>query len=109
VPGIEAEPATVTKDTLLRGDHYVVSIKAGTVVEVVDHDGKTATISYRGQKGQLSEAVLALGSKPAPAAPAPSPSPQPQRKSVLATDAPRAPTGTSSRRPRPTPPSTTPT
>lgn len=66
-----AEPVTVRESVILKGERAVVSIKAGTEVELVARDGDTATIRYRNLTGKIPAAKLADAARPAPAAEAP--------------------------------------
>jgi hypothetical protein len=64
-----AEDATVAKSTVMRADRSLVSLKAGTVVEVVGRDDKSATVRYKGQTGTIPIGSLSPAGA-APAAPA---------------------------------------
>ena len=63
-----AEEAALAKNAVMRADRSLVSLKAGTVVEVLERGEKTASIRYKGQTG-----TIPLSSLPSAAAPAPGP------------------------------------
>lgn len=65
-----AEDAVVAKAAVMRADRSLVSLKAGTVVEVLGRAGATATVRYKGQTGTVPLASLggAPGAAPAQAA-----------------------------------------
>lgn len=83
-----AEELTLPKNTVMRADRSLMSLKAGTVVEVVERGDKTMTIRYKGQTGTIPMSSVAgtnagpavaatpVSAKPAPAASTP-------RKSVV--------------------------
>ena len=68
---LSAEPVTVREPVILKAERSVISIKAGTEVELVARDGDTATIRYRNVTGKIPAGKLADAAKPAPAAEAP--------------------------------------
>jgi hypothetical protein len=43
-----AEDAVVAKGTVMKADRSLVSLKAGTVVEVLGRTDKTASVRYKG-------------------------------------------------------------
>jgi hypothetical protein len=61
-----AEDAVVAKSTVMKADRSLVSLKAGTVVEVLGRTDKTASIRYKGQTGTVP--LASLGGTPGPAA-----------------------------------------
>lgn len=64
-----AEDMTLPGNTVMRGDHTLVSLKAGTVVEVLQRGDKTISISYKGQAGTIpASSLTAASSPPAPSA-----------------------------------------
>jgi hypothetical protein len=87
-----AEDLTITASTLMRGDRLLVSLKPGTVVEVVERGDKTITIKYKGQTGTIpipgssSGATLTQTATPPKTA---APTPPPAKKSLVV-DAPQS-------------------
>jgi len=78
-PG-RAEEATVTRNVILRGERSLVTVKKGTVVEVVSLGDGTVTVRYNGQVGTVprdsvteieARAAVADGAKSEPDAPPP--------------------------------------
>jgi hypothetical protein len=65
-----AEDITIKSNTIMRADRSLVSLKAGTVVEVVERGDKTISILYKGQAGTIPVSSLTASASP-PAAPAP--------------------------------------
>jgi len=63
-----AEPVTVRESVILKAERTVISIKAGTEVELVAREGDTATIRYRNVTGKIPAGKLTDAAKPAPAA-----------------------------------------
>ncbi len=61
-----AEQVTVKESVILKADRAVVSLKPGTVVELVSRDAGTATVKYRNVTGKIPASKL--GDGPAPAA-----------------------------------------
>jgi hypothetical protein len=53
-----AEDAVVAKGTVMKADRSLVSLKAGTVVEVLGRTDKTASVLYKGQTGTVPLASL---------------------------------------------------
>jgi hypothetical protein len=88
-----AEDMTIAASTIMRGDRLIVSLKPGTVVEVVERGDKTITIKYKGQTGTIpnpaahSGATVAQASTATKTAAAPTPSPA---KKSLVVDAPQS-------------------
>ena len=79
-----AEDAVIAKSTVMRADRSLVSLKAGTVVEVVERGDKTVSIRYKGQAGTIPAGSLGAPSgaaaAPAPAAAKPAePAAKPQQ------------------------------
>ena len=72
-----AEEVTVKQSALLKVDRNVVSVKPGTVVELVSRDANEITIKYRGLTGKIPASKL---EEPPPGAP-----------TTAASDAPAAP------------------
>jgi hypothetical protein len=72
-----AEDAVVAKGTVMKADRSLVSLKAGTVVEVLGRTDKTASVLYKGQTGTVPLASLG-GAAAKPAAPKPVIADQPQ-------------------------------
>ncbi len=60
-----AEPVTVRESVLLKADRAVVSIKSGTVVELVARDGDSATIKYHNVTGKIPASKLGDADAPA--------------------------------------------
>src|SRR5580700_1387472 len=68
-----ADEITLPNNAVMRADRSLVSIKAGTVVEVLERGDKTISIRYKGQEGTIPASSLApaQAAVAAPAAPAP--------------------------------------
>jgi hypothetical protein len=65
-----AEDVVLPRNTIMRVDRSLTSLKAGTTVEIVERGDKSITIRYKGQTGTIPLSSLAV--KDAPAAnPAP--------------------------------------
>ena len=68
-----AEPVTLKQPALLRQDRNAMSLKPGTVVELISRDGNEITIKYRDLTGKIPASKLdepkATASTPAPSAP----------------------------------------
>jgi hypothetical protein len=61
-----AEDVTITKSTMLRAERSAVSLKAGTVVELLSRDEKTLTVRYNKLTGTIpASSVAATGDAPA--------------------------------------------
>src|SRR5687767_6966735 len=60
-----AEEVTVKQSALLKVDRNVVSVKPGTVVELISRDANDVTIKYRGLTGKIPASKL---EEPAPGA-----------------------------------------
>jgi len=48
-----AEEVTLTKSAMLRAEKSAVSLKAGTVVELISRDEKTLTVQYKNLTGTI--------------------------------------------------------
>jgi hypothetical protein len=70
-----AEPVTVRESVILKAERAVISVKAGTEVELIARDGDTVTIRYRNVTGKISASKLAEVT--APVAPAKAEAKQP--------------------------------
>ena len=74
-----AEDITITKSTMLRAERSAVSLKAGTVVELLSRDEKTLTVRYNKLTGTIpASSVATEGETPKkeeakPSEPAPPP------------------------------------
>ena len=71
-----AEEATLTKNTVMRAEKSLVTLKAGTVVQVVKRNGQTVAISIAGKAGTIPSSareVPAVATPPAPVAATPVP------------------------------------
>ena len=66
VSAMLAEEVTVKQSALLKVDRNVVSVKPGTVVELVARDATHVTIKYRGLTGKIPASKL---EEPPPGAP----------------------------------------
>lgn len=82
-----AEDAVLQKNTVMRVDRSLTSLKAGTVVEIVERGEKSVTIRYKGQTGTIPLSSLAATNPPS-ASPAPvvakgTPAPTGASKSVV--------------------------
>jgi hypothetical protein len=60
-----AEDVTLPKNTVMRVDRSLTSLKAGTVVTIVARGDKTITISYNGKTGTIPTNSLPGASTPA--------------------------------------------
>ncbi len=71
-----ADEIALPNNAVMRADRSLVSIKAGTVVEVLERGDKTISIRYKGQEGTIPASSLAAQTTvAAPAAPAPKSAP----------------------------------
>jgi len=73
-----ADDVTLTKAAMLRGDRTIVSLKAGTVVELISADEKTLTVRYNKVTGTIP--ADSVGAPPASAPAKDSDKPAPPRK-----------------------------
>jgi hypothetical protein len=76
VTPLAAEPVTLKQPALLRQDRNAMSLKPGTVVELVSRDGNEITIKYRDLTGKIPASKL---EEPKTTASAPPPSPSPSK------------------------------
>src|SRR5688572_525501 len=53
-----AEPVTLKQPALLRQDRNAMSLKAGTVVELISREGNEITIKYRDLTGKIPASKL---------------------------------------------------
>jgi len=70
-----AEDLTLPNNTIMRADRSLVSIKAGTVVEVLERGDKTISIRYKGQAGTIPTSSLTAAASPSGASAGPTPKP----------------------------------
>ncbi len=75
---LAAEPVTLKQPTLLRQDRNAMSLKPGTVVELISRDGNEITIKYRDLTGKVPASKLEEP-KTTASAPTPPPSPAPSK------------------------------
>jgi hypothetical protein len=68
-----AEDLMIPNNTIMRADRNLVSIKAGTVVEVLERGDKTISIRYKGQTGTIPTSSLAAAPSTTAARPTPKP------------------------------------
>jgi hypothetical protein len=61
-----AEDVVLQKNTVMRVDRSLTSLKAGTTVEIVERGDKSVTIRYKGQTGTIPLSSLPV--KPLPGA-----------------------------------------
>ncbi len=73
-----AEEITLTQSAILKVDRNIVSLKAGTVVELLSRDDKTLTIRFKKLTGTIPASSVDAGS-PKPADPAPGAPPPPRK------------------------------
>ena len=82
-----AEDAVLQQNTVMRADRSLASLKAGTVVEIVERGDRTVTIRYKGQTGTIPSSSLAAKGPaavtPAPVAIKAAPTPAAAPKSVV--------------------------
>jgi hypothetical protein len=72
-----AEDLTLPANVIMRSDHSLTSVKAGSIVEVLSRDEKTITIRYNGQTGTIpTSSLVPVSPTPTEAA---SPTPKPAR------------------------------
>ena len=60
-----ADEVTITKAVMLKGDHTAVSLKIGTVVELVSTDNDVLTVRYKKVTGTIPASAIADASAPA--------------------------------------------
>jgi hypothetical protein len=63
-----AEDLALPRTTVMRSDRSLVSLKAGTVVEILDRGYTTSSIRYKGQTGTIPTSSLAAVASPPVAA-----------------------------------------
>ena len=80
-----AEDVVLPKNTVMRVDRSLTTLKAGTTVEIVERGDKSITIRYKGQTG-----TIPLGSLAAKNPPAANPTPVAATASPAATTAPKS-------------------
>jgi len=80
-----ADDVVLPKNTIMRGDRSITSLKAGTVVEVVERGDKAVTIRYKGQTG-----TIPLSSLPTKDQPAATPTPVVAKAAASQTNAPKS-------------------
>jgi hypothetical protein len=82
-----AEDAVLQKNTVMRVDRSLTSLKAGTTVEIVGRGDKSITIRYKGQTGTIPLGSFAAkdlpAANPAPVAVTPSPGASKTPKSIV--------------------------
>ena len=54
-----AEEITLTKSAVIKADHSIVAVKAGTVLELVSRDEKTLTVRYNKITGTIPASSIA--------------------------------------------------
>jgi len=69
------EIIALPNSAIMRSEHNLVSLKAGTAVEVLERGDKTISIRYNGQTGTIPASSLAAAARPAAATPSPTPRP----------------------------------
>ena len=74
---LPAEDVTVKQSAVLKADRNLVSVKPGTVVELISRDGATVTIKYKNLTGKIPASNLEEPDPSAPAAKAESPARKP--------------------------------
>ena len=77
-----AEEVTVKQSALLKADRSAVSIKPGTVVELVSRDGAEVTIKYKDLTGKIPASKLEEPKTAAAPATKPSPPKAPEKKTT---------------------------
>jgi hypothetical protein len=60
-----AEDVVLSKNTVMRVDRSLTSLKAGTTVEIIERGDKSITIRYKGQTGTIPLGSLAAKDLPA--------------------------------------------
>jgi hypothetical protein len=86
-----AEDATLPKNTIMKADKSLVSLKAGTVVQIIKRDAKFITVKVGDKTGiiPVDSLVPPPAEKPAPIVALPS-TPAPALKTVAPAPAPKA-------------------
>ncbi len=92
-----ADEITLPNNAVMRADRSLVSIKAGTVVDVLERGEKTISIRYKGQEGTIpasslaaAPSVVAAPASPAPKTPAPAVKPPSPAPASLVVDHPQS-------------------
>jgi hypothetical protein len=62
-------------NTVMRSDRSLISLKAGTAVEVLERGDKTISIRYNGQTGTIPAGSLTAAARPSSASVTPAPKP----------------------------------
>ncbi len=75
-----AEEVTIVKSTMLKAEHNAVSLKAGTVVELLSRDEKTLTVRFNKLTGTIPAASVGAVGEPAKNEAAKTAEPLPARK-----------------------------
>ena len=60
-----ADEVAITKAVMLKGDHTAVSLKVGTVVELLSTDNDVLTVRYKKITGTIPASAIADASAPA--------------------------------------------
>ena len=69
------EIIALPNNTVMRSDRSLVSLKAGTAVEILERGDKTISIRCNGQTGTIPASSLAAPARPAAVPPSPTPRP----------------------------------
>ena len=80
-----AEEVTIIKSTMLRAEKSAMSLKAGTVVELISRDDKVLTVQYKNVTGTIpassvDAAATTTADTPKKEDPKPAETPSPPRK-----------------------------
>src|SRR4051812_11130227 len=62
-----ADEVTITKAVMLKGDHTAVSLKVGTVVELISNENDVVTVRYKKVTGTIPASAIADASATAEA------------------------------------------
>jgi len=81
---------SLPNNTVMRLDRSLVSIKAGTAVEVMERGDKTISIRYNGQTGTIPASSLTAVPRPPAAAAQPAPRPASPAPHSLVADQPQS-------------------
>jgi len=73
------EEVTLTKPAMLRGERSIVSLKAGTVVELVSRDEKSLTVRFNKVTGTIPAGSVEAAEAAKPAEPKPGTPPPPRK------------------------------
>ena len=77
-----AEDVTLTTAAILKAEHSIVSLKAGTVVELLGRGEKTLTVRYGKITGTIPLASISAAAAETVKKEAPAPAPAPPRNAV---------------------------